>query len=166
MPVLKIRIDDEDTEFRVISINQKIYLTIMNKYTDKDGFVDRPGFLAHIIKEPKMSRKDWENIPSSMITKIMRNVEYYNESVFLKEKELRDLYTQINVYEDELDDLFRYLTDDTDDWAWSRVKDLEVLIDNLKDKKDNVKRSLDLLKDDMVIFEEGKEINYELQKTN
>lgn len=166
MPVLKIRIDDEDTEFRVISINQKIYLTIMNKYTDKDGFVDRPGFLAHIIKEPKMSRKDWENIPSSMITKIMRNVEYYNESVFLKEKELRDLYTQINVYEDELDDLFRYLTDDTDDWAWSRVKDLEVLIDNLKDKKDNVKRSLELLKDDMVIFEEGKEINYELQKTN
>ena len=163
MPVLKIRIDDEDTEFRVISINQKIYLTIMNKYTDKDGIVDRAGFLSHIIKEPSMSRKDWEKIPSSMITKILRNVEYYNESVFLKEKELRDLYTQINVYEDELDDLFRYLTDDTDDWAWTRVKKLEVIIDNLKEKRDNVRKSLEFLKDDMVVFEEGKEIDYDVQ---
>ena len=163
MPVLKIRIDDEDTEFRVISLNQKIYLTIMNKYTDKDGFVDRAGFLSHIIKEPSMSRKDWEKIPSSMITKILRNVEYYNESVFLKEKELRDLYTQINVYEDELDDLFRYLTDDTDDWAWTRVKKLEVIIDNLKEERDNVRKSLEFLKDDMVVFEEGKEIDYDVQ---
>ena len=163
MPVLKIRIDDEDTEFRVISINQKIYLTIMNKYTDKDGIVDRAGFLSHIIKEPSMSRKDWEKIPSSMITKILRNVEYYNESVFLKEKELRDLYTQINVYEDELDDLFRYLTDDTDDWAWTRVKKLEVIIDNLKEERDNVRKSLEFLKDDMVVFEEGKEIDYDVQ---
>ena len=163
MPVLKIRIDDEDTEFRIIPINQKIYLTIMNKYTDKDGFVDRPGFLSHIIKEPNMSRKDWEKIPSSMITKILRNVEYYNESVFLKEKELRDLYTQINVYEDELDDLFRYLTDDTDDWAWTRVKKLEVIINNLKEERDNVRKSLEFLKDDMVVFEEGKEIDYDVQ---
>ena len=62
-----------------------------------------------------------------------------------------------------MDDLFRYLTDDTDDWAWTRVKKLEVIIDNLKEERDNVRKSLEFLKDDMVVFEEGKEIDYDVQ---
>ena len=163
MPILKILIDDEETEFKIIPINNKIHLNLLRRYSDKDGFVDRAGFLSHIIKEPKMNKNDWSQIPVSMITKIMRNVEYYVESITLEQQKLRVLYTQINVLEDELDDLFRYLGDDSDDWAWNRIKQLESFIEELKEKKIKIEKSLEALKSDKVIFEEGKEVNYDVQ---
>ena len=163
MPILKILIDDEETEFKIIPLNKTMNLSLLKRHSDKDNLIDRPGYLSHVIKDPKMSRRDWAELPSSMITKIMRNIDYYIESVFLKEKELRTLYMQISVFEDELDDLFRYLTDDSDDWAWNRVKRIEQLIDEKKEKTNQIERSLNLLKDDIVIFEEGKEIDYDVQ---
>ena len=163
MPILKILIDDEETEFKIIPLNKRIQLDLLQRYSDKDGFIDRPGFLSHIIKDPKMSKNDWAQLPTSMITKIMRNVDYYIESITLRQIQLRSLYTQINVLEDELDDLFRYLGDDTDDWAWNRVNKIEKMIEDLKEKKQNIEKSLEALKEDKVIFEEGKEIDYDVQ---
>lgn len=163
MPILKILIDDEEVEFKIIPINTKIRLRLFEKYSDKDGFVDRPGFLAHIVKEPKMGKKDWERLPVSMITKIMRNVKYYTETISYREQKLRTLVTQINVIEDEIDDLFRYLGEDSDDWAWDRVKHLEKVSEKLKEDKQQVENSLEYLKTDRVIFEEGKEIDYDVQ---
>ena len=163
MPILKILIDDEETEFVIIPINFKIQAKLYQRYSDGDGFVDRPGFLSHIVKEPKMSRKDWGGLPVSLITKIMRNIDYYIESIIEKEKELRTLYMQINVLEDELDDLFRYLGDDSDDWVWDRVKKIESLIEKLKNESKQIEKSLDLVKSDKVIFEKGKEIDYDVQ---
>lgn len=163
MPILKILIDDEETEFKIIPLNKTINFSLLKRHRTKDGFIDRPGYLAHVVKDPKMNRKDWANLPSSMITKIMRNIDYYIESVFLKEKELRTLYVQIGVFEDEIDDLFRYLSDDSDDWAWNRIKKIEQLIKDRKEERDRIEKSLNLLKDDLVIFEEGKEIDYDVQ---
>lgn len=163
MPILKILIDDEETEFVIIPINLKIQSKLYQRYSDADGFVDRPGFLSHIVKEPKMSRKDWGGLPVSLITKIMRNVDYYIESIVEKENELRTLYMQINVLEDELDDLFRYLGDDSDDWVWDRVKKIKSLIEKLKNESKQIEKSLDLVKSDKVIFEKGKEIDYDVQ---
>lgn len=163
VPILKILIDDEETEFRILPLNKLIMNNIMNRYVNNDGIIDRPGFLSHVVKAPKLSRKEWANLPSSMITKIMRNITYYTDSVFKKEMELRTLSTQMKVCEDELDDLFRYLSDDTDDWAWDRVNKLEEIIDNLKDKINKINNSLEHLKEDKVIFEEGKEIDYDVQ---
>ena len=163
MPILKILIDDEEVEFKIIPINTKIRLRLFEKYSDKDGFVDRPGFLAHIVKEPKMGKKDWERLPVSMITKIMRNVKHYTETIDYREKRLRTLVTQINVIEDEIDDLFRYLGEDSDDWAWNRVKHLENVSEKLKEDKKQIENSLEYLKSDKVLFEEGKEIDYDVQ---
>lgn len=163
MPILKILIDDEETEFKIIPLNKTINFSLLKRHRTKDGFIDRPGYLSHVVKDPKMNRKDWANLPSSMITKIMRNIDYYIESVFLKEKELRTLYVQIGVFEDEIDDLFRYLSDDSDDWAWNRIKKIEQLVNDRKEEKDRIEKSLNLLKDDLVIFEEGKEIDYDVQ---
>lgn len=163
MPILKILIDDEETEFKIIPVNSKIYLKLTQKYSNRDGIIDRAGFLSYIIKEPKMNRNDWGKLPTSMITKIIRNIEYYIESISYRQKELRSLFVQINVLEDELDDLFRYLNDDTDDWAWNRVKQIENVLEELKDKKNKIEKSLEALKTDKVIFEEGKEIDYDVQ---
>ena len=163
MPILKILIDDEEAEFRILPINRKIWFRIIGKYTDIDGIVDRPGFLSYVVKEPKMTKMDWSRLPVSMITKIMRNIDYYIDSIIEKEKELRTLYVQINVYEDELDDLLRFITDKGDDWAWDRVKEIENNISGLEEKKNQIEKSLESLKEDKVIFEEGKEIDYDVQ---
>lgn len=163
MPILKIPIDGEDFEFKILPLNKIIHLSILKRYSDKDGIVDRPGFLAHVVKEPKMNRRDWDNLPSSLITRIMRNIDYYVESVFYKQQELRRLYTRINVFEEEVDDLFRFLENGTDDWAWTRIRGLEREIDILKEEKENIENSLNYLKEDKVIFEEGKEIDFNVQ---
>lgn len=163
MPILKILIDDEETEFKISPINSRIMRNLFQRYSDSDGFIDRPGFLAHVVKEPRMSKKDWEGLPVSMITKIIRNIEYYTESIALREQKLRTLYMQINVLEDELDDLFRYLGEDSDDWVWNRVRVIEGLLENLNEEKKTTENSLEYLKSDKVIFEEGKEIDYDVQ---
>lgn len=167
MPILKIRVDDVDTEFRITPVNGKINLNILNKYTKNiDGvyILDRPGYLSYIVKEPKMNRKDWSKIPSSLITKIIRSVDAYIESITLKEKDLRDCYVRINVYESELDDLYRYLGDNSDDWVWDRIKTIEKNINILKEEKEKIEKSLDYVKSDYAIYEEGKDINYEFQE--
>lgn len=163
MPILKIPIDEEDFEFKIMPINKVIEMNIAKRHMTKDGFLDRAGYLAHIVKEPKMSRRDWNELPVSLITRIMRNIDYYVESVFYKQKELRILYTKIGVLEEEVDDLFRFLENGTDDWAWNRIRALENKIDELKDEKEKIEKSLEFLKDDKVIFEEGLEVDFDVQ---
>lgn len=163
MPILKIPIDGEDFEFKILPINKVVEFNIKKRYSNKEGIIDRAGFLSHIVKEPKMTKSDWNELPVSLITRIMRTVEYYTESIFYKQKELRKIYTQINVFEDEIDDMFRFLENGTDDWAWMRIRGLEREIESLKKEKEKIEKSLEYLKDDKVIFEEGKEIDYDVQ---
>ena len=66
MPILKIEIDGEYLEFIIIPLNFVIYERIKLKYI-RDGFVDKAGFLSHIMKKPKMSRKEWGDVPSSIL---------------------------------------------------------------------------------------------------
>lgn len=168
MPILKIRIDDVDTEFKIIPLNKKINWKIQDRHSNYvgDGVVllDRAGYLSHVVKEPKMSRNDWDNIPVSLIDKIIRNIDAYIESIHLKENALRGYYMSINVYETELDDLYRYLEEDTEDWIWDRIKTIEKNIKSLCEERDKIEKSLDFVKSDEVIYEEGKDINYDVQK--
>ena len=164
MPIIKIEIDGEALEFKIIPLNSKIYNTIVERHVDNDGFIDRPGLLAHIVKNPVMSRSDWGEIPSSMITRISRSIEHYIDSIDEKKRELRAIYMSIHVLDDEVDDLYRFLGNiDEDDWAWVAIKYKEDKIKILKEKRDNIKKSLEYLEDDDVIFEETKEISYEVQ---
>ena len=163
MPILRILIDDTETEFKILPINRKIRFRIITKYTDIDGIIDRPGFLSYIVKEPKMTKMDWASLPTSMITKIMRNIDYYIDSITEKEKELRILYMQINVYEDELDDLLRYMNEESDTWTWKRISEIETNLSKLKNKKKEIEKSLEGLKSDKMIFEDGKEMTYNVQ---
>ena len=111
-----------------------------------------------------MSRSDWGEIPSSMITRISRSIEHYINSIDEKKRELRAIYMSIHVLDDEIDDLYRFLGNiDEDDWAWAAIKYKEDKINILKEKRDNIKKSLEYLEDDDVIFEETKEISYEVQ---
>ena len=167
LPILLIRVDDISTEFHIIPLNYSLNEALKVKYTHKkDGFLvfDRGGYLSHVIKAPKMNKKDWENLPSSIITKIIRNIDYYIKSITEKEKELRTLYMQINVYEDEVDDLFRYVDEsETDDWVWKRIDDVKKMIEELEKKRDRIKRSLEYVKSDAVVFEKDKEVDYDVQ---
>lgn len=163
MPILKIPIDGEDTEFKIMPLNKVIQLNIMKRHTNKNGLVDRGGFLSHVVKEPKMSRKDWNELPTSLITRIMRTIEHYIENVFYKQRDLRRISTQINVFEEEVDDMFRFLENGSDDWAWARVRGLQRQIEDLDKQKEKIEKSLRYLKEDKVIFEEGKEIDYDVQ---
>ena len=163
MPILKISIDGENFEFKIMPINRIIKANIAKRYSDKDYWLDRPGFLSHIVREPKMTRKEWGNVPTSLITRIIRSINHYTDSVFYKKNELRRLYVQINVFEDEIDDLYRFLQDGSDDWAWERIRGLEKEVDFLKEEKNKIEKSLNDLNEDKVIFEEGKEIDYDVQ---
>lgn len=164
MPVIKIEIDGEDLEFKIIPLNSKIYHTITQRHVDVDGFIDRPGLLAHIVKNPVMSRSDWGEVPSSMITRITRSIEHYIDSIDEKKKELRSIYMSIHVLDDEIDDLYRFLGNiEDDDWAWKVIKYKKDKVHDFEEKRDNIKKSLDYLESDDVIFEETKEINYEVQ---
>lgn len=164
MPVIKIEIDGEDLEFKIIPLNSKIYNTVVQRHVDSDGFIDRPGLLSHIVKNPVMSRFDWGEVPSSMITRISRSIEHYIDSIDEKKKELRSIYMAINVLNDEIDDLYRFLGNvEDDDWAWNLINYKKDKVHILEEKRDNIRKSLEFLENDDVIFEENKEISYEVQ---
>ena len=162
MPILKIEIDGESLEFVIIPLNFVIHERIKLKYIKK-GFLDKAGFLSHIVKTPKMSRKEWGDIPTSILIRILRSVEYYVESIEEKKRELRTIYMKLHVLEDEVDDLYRVFNDDPDDWVWNAIKKKNDSIDMLNEKKDEIKKSLELVADDKVLFEEGKEVSYDVQ---
>lgn len=162
MPILKIEIDGESLEFVIIPLNFVIHERIKLKYIKK-GFLDKAGFISHIIKTPKMSRKEWGDIPTSILIRILRSVEYYVESIEEKKRELRTIYMKLHVLEDEVDDLYRVFNDDPDDWVWNAIKKKNNSIDMLNEKKNEIKKSLDLVADDKVLFEEGKEVSYDVQ---
>lgn len=166
MPILKIKIDDEDVEFVISPINKKINNKISEKFIKKENdflALDRAGYLSYVIKKPKMSRKDWGNVSVSMIDKIIRNINAYIESIDYEEKKLRELHIHISVYEKELDDLYRYMQEDSEDWVWNRIKIIERNIDNLKEEIDKIEKSLDYVKSDYVIYENGKELDFDVQ---
>ena len=166
MPLLKIRIDDEDVEFKIIPVNRKINKQLWTRFSHKeDGFLiwERGRYLSHVIKEPKMNIKDWESLPSSMIDKIIRNIDAYIEAVDYQEKVLRNYQMNLTVYEKEVDDLYRYLQEDSEDWVWDRIVTIEKNIDKIKDEMDKIIKSLESVKSDYVLFEKGKEVMYDVQ---
>lgn len=167
MPILKIRIDDVDTEFKIIPLNKKINWKIQEKFSNYMGdgvlLLDRAGYLSHVIKEPKMTKLEWEKVPVSLIDKIIRNIDAYIDSIYLKESSLRGFATSITVYEAELDNLYRYLEEDTEDWIWDRIQTIEKNIKTLKEEKSKIEKSLDYVKSNYVVYEEGKEVSYDVQ---
>ena len=166
MPLLKIKIDDEDVEFRIIPINKKINNQIWSKFCHTEGdflIQERGRYLAHVGKEPRMSSKEWEHLPVSMIDKIIRNINAYIESIYLSEVKLRNYYMNLSVYEKEVDDLYRYLQEDVEDWVWERIKTIEEKIEEIKEKMNKLEKSLEYVKSDYVLFEKGKEVDYDVQ---
>lgn len=166
MPLLKIKIDDEDVEFRIMPLNRKISSSLWKRFSHVDsGFVvrERGNYLSHVVKEPKMSSKEWENLPVSMLDKIIRNIDAYIESIFLAEKRLRNLYMNLNVYEQEADDLYRYLQDDSEDWIWERIKKIEEHVEKIREEMKRIEDSLEYVKSDYVLYENGKEIDFDVQ---
>lgn len=166
MPLLKIKIDDEDVEFRIIPINKKINEKIWLRFSHMENqflIRDRSGYLSHVVKEPRMSVKEWDRLPVSMIDKIIRNINAYIESIYLEEKKLRNYQMNLSVYEEEADDLYRYLQEDVEDWVWDRIKVIEKNIDDIKQKMKKIENSLEYVKSDYVLFEKGKDIDYDVQ---
>lgn len=166
MPLLKIKIDDEDVEFRIIPLNKKINNVIWSRFSYEDeGFIfqERGRYLAHVVKEPKMNIKEWESLPSSMIDKIIRNIKAYIDSIEYSEQKLRNLSMNLSVYEKEADDLYRYLQEDVEDWVWDRIKVIERNIDEIRDEMNKLEKSLDYVKSDYVLFEKDKEVDYDVQ---
>lgn len=158
MPILKIKIDEEYLEFKIIPINKKILTSIFLRLK-----VDRLGFLAHTIKSPKMTREEWGELPSSIITRLIRSIKYYAETIEEKEQELRNISVNIRVLNDEIDDLYQYLPNDNDEWVWEEIKRKQSTIDVFSTQKKELQNSLESLKNDKVVFEEGKEVNYDVQ---
>lgn len=162
MPILKIEIDGEYLEFIIIPLNFVIYERIKLKYI-KDGFVDKAGFLSHIMKKPKMSRKEWGDVPSSILIRILKSIEYYIESIEEKQRTLRQIYMELHVLEDEVDDLYRVFNDEPDDWVWNAIRRKDDKIKTLNQEKKEIETSLEMIKENKALFEEGKEVNYEIQ---
>lgn len=167
MPLLKIKIDDEDVEFRIIPVNKKINDRIWMKFLRNEGneywIKERGRYLNHVVKEPKMSIKEWESLPTSMIDKIIRNIEAYIKAIDIQEMRLRNLQMNLTVYEKEADDLYRYLQEDVEDWVWERIKTIEKNIEIIKKEMKKIEDSLEYVKSDYVLFEKGKEVNYDVQ---
>ena len=69
----------------------------------------------------------------------------------------------IQVLEDEVDDLYRVFNDETDDWVWNAIKRKNQKIDELIEERNEIETSLELIKEDKVLFEEDKEVKYEVQ---
>lgn len=162
MPILKIEIDGEYLEFIIIPLNFVIYERIKLKYI-RDGFVDKAGFLSHIMKKPKMSRKEWGDVPSSILIRILKSIEYYIESIEEKQRTLRQIYMELHVLEDEVDDLYRVFNDEPDDWVWNAIRRKDDKIKKLNEEKKEIETSLDMIKENKALFEEDKEVNYEIQ---
>ena len=162
MPILKIEIDGEYLEFIIIPLNFVIYERIKLKYI-KNGFVDKAGFLSHIMKKPKMSRKEWGDVPSSILIRILKSIEYYIESIEEKQRTLRQIYMELHVLEDEVDDLYRVFNDEPDDWVWNAIRRKDDKIKTLNQEKKEIEISLEMIKENKALFEEGKEVNYEIQ---
>lgn len=162
MPILKIEIDGEYLEFIIIPLNFVIYERIKLKYI-RDGFVDKAGFLSHIMKKPKMSRKEWGDVPSSILIRILKSIEYYIESIEEKQRTLRQIYMELHVLEDEVDDLYRVFNDEPDDWVWNAIRRKDDKIKTLNQEKKEIETSLEMIKENKALFEEGKEVNYEIQ---
>lgn len=162
MPILKIEIDGEYLEFIIIPLNFVIYERIKLKYI-KNGFVDKAGFLSHIMKKPKMSRKEWGDVPSSILIRILKSIEYYIESIEEKQRTLRQIYMELHVLEDEVDDLYRVFNDEPDDWVWNAIRRKDDKIKKLNEEKKEIETSLEMVKENKALFEEDKEVNYEIQ---
>lgn len=162
MPILKIEIDGEYLEFIIIPLNFVIYERIKLKYI-RDGFVDKAGFLSHIMKKPKMSRKEWGDVPSSILIRILKSIEYYIESIEEKQRTLRQIYMELHVLEDEVDDLYRVFNDEPDDWVWNAIRRKDDKIKKLNEEKKEIETSLEMIKENKALFEEDKEVNYEIQ---
>lgn len=162
MPILKIEIDGEYLEFIIIPLNFVIYEKIKLKYI-KNGFVDKAGFLSHIMKKPKMSRKEWGDVPSSILIRILKSIEYYIESIEEKQRTLRQIYMELHVLEDEVDDLYRVFNDEPDDWVWNAIRRKDDKIKKLNEEKKEIETSLEMIKENKALFEKDKEVNYEIQ---
>lgn len=162
MPLLRIEIDGEYLEFKIIPINTKIRFYLLEKYTH-DGLIDRPGFMAHVVREPKMSRKDWGKLPSSTLTKVMRVITAYCDSIVYRQKEIRDYKMYIRILEEEIDEMFEYTDYNSDDWVWDTIKKKQKRLEWFEDTLKQREMSLKYLKEDKVLFEEDKEVDYDVQ---
>ena len=67
-----------------------------------------------------MTREEWGEIPTPIITRLIRSIRYYAETIEEKEQELRNISVNIRVLDDEIDikngvvDDFDALFDDND----------------------------------------------------
>lgn len=167
MPIIKIELDGEELEFKIKPINRKVYINIVERYISKNNvysIIDRAGIFSHIIKEPKMNRADWNEVPSSLLTRIQRSIEFYIESVEKKHKELRQLNLSKLVLQEELNDLYSFVkADEKEDWVCNAIIYKKDRIKEIDKMENEIKDSLNHLKQDDVIFDEKGIISYDIQ---
>ena len=70
---------------------------------------------------------------------------------------------ELHVLEDEVDDLYRVFNDEPDDWVWNAIRRKDDKIKTLNQEKKEIEISLEMIKENKALFEEGKEVNYEIQ---
>ena len=70
---------------------------------------------------------------------------------------------ELHVLEDEVDDLYRVFNDEPDDWVWNAIRRKDDKIKKLNEEKKEIETSLEMIKENKALFEEDKEVNYEIQ---
>lgn len=167
MPIIKIEIDGEDLEFKIKPINKKVYLEIANRHSSNNGLysiIDRAGVFSHIVKEPKMNRSDWNEVPSSLLTRIQRSIEFYIDSIERENKELRQLSLSKFVLQEELDDLYTFVDAyKEEDWVCNAISYKKERIKEITKREKEISNNLKYLRQDNVVFDEKGIVSYDIQ---
>lgn len=157
MPILSIDIlpNKEPFLIKIIPLNERINHEILKKMPK--NFSWRCVYLNHVIREPKMTIREWQdNVDSALIDRIIKSINYYLRYTDTNNKQLRTLNYRIDVFGEELDNLVEYS-------KYHFNEDIEIKIDKIGEyisrfskEREKLEEHLENLKDDIEVFEVNK----------
>lgn len=141
MPKMILEIENKKVEFNIIPINHKTKDEIINRLPG--GAESRTTFLSHIIKEPKMTLNEWNNVPSLIITNILKGVEYYISQITTLQSQIAAHNLAIEVLSNEIESLSAYAKEYPDDHIINQLDDLYQQLESNHNDRDALLNILD-----------------------
>lgn len=153
MPVLSIDVlPNEPFLIKIIPLNVRINGEILKKMPK--NFSWRAVYLNHVIKEPKMSMRDWkDNVDPALIDRIIKSINYYLRYTDTQNKELRTLNYRIDVFTDELDNLVEYSKYHFNEDIEDKIDKIGRYISDFSKKRDELENHLNDIKNDIEVVE-------------
>lgn len=152
MPVLIIDILNQDPlTIKIIPLNKKIHGNIMHKFAKNLNW--RSMYLNYIVKEPKLSVREWGEVDIALLDRIMKSINFYINYIGETNQELRSLNSRIDVFTEELDVFVEYSKYHFDDYVDDRILELTDWIEKHKRVRDELVDKLDSIKEDRKTFE-------------